>query len=395
MILISYYTSAQIDETNQKIALGNAVEYSPQKYVDNLYANVTLRPDSAYSYYVKARKAMSEVSNDEDKLKAYAPALQLIRQGFQFRYTKPQNAPEIDFLNSFLLTAAQMFQRESKAQLAKRNWAAAANSAVDGIRLGEDLTHGTWVDVLTGNTCEALVLKSLQKTVNHVDLKTARKLTKRFEKIISQQARFADIIQAEKRKGLHYYDEFAKSSDWRKQYPTKMSLQEMRKNYMNAMNSFIANSRLPYPQRKTSINIPDDPINQEMLGFWDNQKFKKLGTVQGLPLTILHTRNSLFLVEFALRAYYLQHGNYPKTLQELVPAYLQKIPNDPFAAHSLLKYKSNKETYTLYSIGPDGKDDDGKEINGDRIFVGKYGDVLASNALKLWIAIILQSPSPD
>jgi len=122
MILISYYTSAQIDETNQKIALGNAVEYSPQKYVDNLYANVTLRPDSAYSYYVKARKAMSEVSNDEDKLKAYAPALQLIRQGFQFRYTKPQNAPEIDFLNSFLLTAAQMFQRESKAQLAKARW---------------------------------------------------------------------------------------------------------------------------------------------------------------------------------------------------------------------------------------------------------------------------------
>jgi hypothetical protein len=380
MILISYYVSAKIDETNQKIASGNAFEYSPQKYVDNLYANVTLRPDNAYSYYVKARRVMTEVNNDEDKLKAYAPALQLIRKGFQFRYIKPQNAPEIDFLNSFLLTAAQMFQRESKAELAKRNWAAAASSAVDGIRLGEDLTHGTWVDVLTGNTCEALVRKSLQKTVNHVVLKTAQKLTKRFENIISQQARFEDVIQAEKRKGLHYYDEFAKSSDWRKQYPTTKNLKEMRKEYIATMDNWIADAKLPFPQRKTSIHIPDDPINRKILGVWDNPKFKELGTVQGLPLTILHTRNALFLLEFALRAYRLQHGNYPQTLSELVPGYLQKIPNDPFATHSPLKYKRNKTAYILYSIGPDGKDDGGKEIKGNRIFAGKKGDVLASSS---------------
>jgi hypothetical protein len=380
MILISYYASVKIDEINEKIALINATEQATKKSVDLLYANVTLRPDNAYSYYVKARKAMMGVANDKgDKLKAYAPALRLIRQGFRFRYEKPQNAPEPDSLRSFMLTAAQVFQRESKAELVKKDWAAAANSAVDSIRLGEDLTHGNWVDVLTGGACEDLALKNLQKTVNHVDRNTALMLAKRLEKITSQQVRFADIIQAEKRQGLHYYDEFAKSSDWRKQYPTKKSLKEMRKDYVNAMNSFIANAKLPYPQRDTVINIPDDPINREMLGVWDNPKFKELGTVQGLPLTILHTRNALFLLEFALRAYQLQHGNYPQKLSELVPGYLQKIPNDPFATYSSLKYKCDKTAYILYSIGPDGKDDGGKEIKGDRIFVGKQGDILASS----------------
>jgi hypothetical protein len=59
---------------------------------------------------------------------------------------------------------------------------------------------------------------------------------------------------------------------------------------------------------------------------------------------------------------------------------LQKIPNDPFATHSPLKYKRNKTAYILYSIGPDGKDDGGKEIKGNRIFAGKKGDVLASSS---------------
>jgi hypothetical protein len=205
-------------------------------------------------------------------------------------------------------------------------------------------------------------------------------LTKRLEKITSQQVRFADIIQAEKRQGLHYYDEFATSSDWRKQYPTKKSLNEMQKDYVNAMNSFIANAKLPYPQRDTVIKIPDDPINRQILGVWNNSKFKELGTVQGLPLTILHTRNALFLLEFALCTYYLQHGNYPQKLSELVPGYLQKIPNDPFATHSPLKYKCDKTAYILYSIGPDGKNDGGKEIKGGRIFVGKKGDILAGSS---------------
>jgi hypothetical protein len=376
MILLSYYVSVKIDEINTD----NALPLIAQNYVDNLYANVTLRPDNSYSYYVKARKSMSAANNNENKLKACTPALQLIRQGFQFRYEKPQNAPEMDFLNSYMLTAAQLFRQESQAEAGKKDWAAAANSAVDSVRLGEDISHGNWVDMLTGGTCEGLVLKSLQKTVNHIDQNTARILAKRLEKIIAQQARFADIIQAEKRQGLHYYDEFAKSPDWRKQYPTKKSLKEMRKDYVGAIDGFIANAKLPYPHRKTSIHVPDDPINREILGVWDDSKFKELGTVQGLPLTILHTRNALFLLEFALRAYRLQHGNYPQTLSKLVPGYLQKIPDDPFAAHSPLKYKRNETAYILYSIGPDGKDDGGKEIKGNRIFVGKKGDILASSS---------------
>jgi len=380
MILLSYYVSVQIDEINEKIALVNAVEQSTQKYVDNLYSNVTLRPDNAYSYYVKARKAMTVANDNEDELKAYAPALHLIRQGFRFRYEKPQNAPEPDSLRSFMLTAAQIFQRESKAEAAKKNWAAAANTAVDSIRLGEDLTHGNWVDGMTGGACENLALKSLQKTVNHVDRNTARMLAKRLEKIVSQQVRFAGIIQAEKRQGLHYYDEFATSHDWRKQYPTKKSLKEMRKDYVATMNSWITDAKLPYLQRKTSFHIPDDPINREILGVWNNPNTKSLGVVQGLTLTILHTRNALFLLEFALRAYQLQHGNYPQKLSELVPGYLQKIPNDPFATNSPLKYKRDKTMYILYSIGPDGKDDGGKDIKGDRIFVGKKGDILAASS---------------
>jgi hypothetical protein len=69
-------------------------------------------------------------------------------------------------------------------------------------------------------------------------------------------------------------------------------------------------------------------------------------------------------VAFALAAYKRDHKDYPKTLAELVPKYLDKIPDDLFTGKPLV-YRPSENAFLLYSLGPNGKDDDGRGPTDD------------------------------
>lgn len=80
------------------------------------------------------------------------------------------------------------------------------------------------------------------------------------------------------------------------------------------------------------------------------------------PVTRDEANQLMLLTEFALRAYRLQTGRYPATLQALTPRILKKVPLDPFAQGGTLVYRPTPTGYLLYSIGPDGKEDGGRAI---------------------------------
>ncbi len=63
----------------------------------------------------------------------------------------------------------------------------------------------------------------------------------------------------------------------------------------------------------------------------------------------------------AMTRFRLDHGTLPSHLDDLVPAYLEAVPIDPFDGHPLrLAIKNNQ--WIIYSIGPDGVDDGGIEM---------------------------------
>ena len=47
------------------------------------------------------------------------------------------------------------------------------------------------------------------------------------------------------------------------------------------------------------------------------------------------TRTRLLLLQLATRAYELEKGEHPKSLADLVPAYLKAIPQDPLTGTNL------------------------------------------------------------
>jgi hypothetical protein len=75
---------------------------------------------------------------------------------------------------------------------------------------------------------------------------------------------------------------------------------------------------------------------------------------------------------FLLAAYQQDHGRYPEKLDELVPKYLVNIPNDFFSDKPLI-YRPEGKGYLLYSVGPNGTDEEGRgpddEPRGDDLSV--------------------------
>lgn len=118
--------------------------------------------------------------------------------------------------------------------------------------------------------------------------------------------------------------------------------------------------RLFYAPSSSLGFIPQAIIKGNSLGliFYD-----ALGTAWNFDGQIDKRCREDFLVSstqilFALRAYNLETGGYPATLNELVPKYLSKVPEDPFDGKPI-KYSPTKKI--LYSVGKDRIDSGGSE----------------------------------
>jgi hypothetical protein len=74
-------------------------------------------------------------------------------------------------------------------------------------------------------------------------------------------------------------------------------------------------------------------------------------------------REALLEMLLAAQLYYRDHGEFPESAEQLVGECLDALPIDPFGAGGPLHYRREAhraEGATIWSIGPDGHDDEGK-----------------------------------
>jgi hypothetical protein len=82
----------------------------------------------------------------------------------------------------------------------------------------------------------------------------------------------------------------------------------------------------------------------------------------------IRTQTSVLLsrLAFALAGYRSDHDKYPATLAELKPKYISEIPKDLFTDKDLIyRPQDGDKGYVLYSLGPNGRDDGGRNANDD------------------------------
>ncbi|GMW02143.1 MAG: hypothetical protein AMXMBFR84_32790 [Candidatus Hydrogenedentota bacterium] len=70
-----------------------------------------------------------------------------------------------------------------------------------------------------------------------------------------------------------------------------------------------------------------------------------------------------FEIALALCRYRIANGQYPDSLDQLVPEFIESVPIDWFVEGPMI-YRKHDSGYTLYSVGPDQQDNDGLERDG-------------------------------
>lgn len=87
-------------------------------------------------------------------------------------------------------------------------------------------------------------------------------------------------------------------------------------------------------------------------------------------------------IHTALESWKMDHKSYPDNLFVLTTpvAYLTQVPNDPFTQNNVFSYKKiNDEDFILWSVGPDGKDDDGRILFYQKNGLNSGGDIVLTS----------------
>ncbi len=132
--------------------------------------------------------------------------------------------------------------------------------------------------------------------------------------------------------------------------------------YLSQMARLIQAAETPGPAALKQVNELENELHQDrfpirrMLSRMTLPALFKAVAKNARHLTIMRSAQTACAVE----RYQLKHQSLPKTLEELVPEFLESVPEDPMTGGPL-KYLIRGEGYVVYGVGEDGTDDRGQE----------------------------------
>ena len=334
-----------------------------------------------------------------------AAPLAEFRRGFGKAYRSPpiRSASQLLPYYADFRNAARLMRLESDVKLARGDAAGAASSGMDALQFGRQIGSGSpLIGGLVSIACQAIGGRGVWKSADSLNAPQAKAAARRLEKLLSAGTSYAQILEEERFASQAALLEMfrkpeAMMTDWQKDNP-KEAAQDGddaqlsgvafrflffyygKQNILNHLNATfdraIAQAKKSYAADHAPLPQPGDPVTAEFLPVIDGPRLR---FVTG------DAHNALLLTTLALRAYHQERGDYPPSLAALVPVYLTRLPDDPFARVGPLGYIARSDSYQLYSVGPDGSDDRGKPIDNPgkqekerrRTFADSKGDIVA------------------
>ncbi len=123
---------------------------------------------------------------------------------------------------------------------------------------------------------------------------------------------------------------------------------------------FINTRQLPYNKARVIYDkITQQLANLSVYHFLIRAIIPSFDSIDTLSRRI-EAKSKLARTAIAIERYRLAHGGQlPGILSDLVPEYMGQVPLDPFSAKPII-YKKLSKGYMVYSIGINGRDDNGK-----------------------------------
>jgi hypothetical protein len=287
-------------------------------------APTPLPSPNGYDDFLKAGAAVTGSPGDYGTLDhealrtlvaANAEPLRLLRLGLTRQCALPAEAAMANsagMLNDLagMKRLVQLLAAEGRLRELDNQPAEAAQSCVDAIRFGNEVSRGGFlITHLVGVACEAIGRAGLAKSVPALSPREARPIVTELETVEKTRVTFDEVLRGERRYFRH----------------------EIRK--------------LPNPIVWIQAAWSVRPAKQRALE--------------------RHNRNlaqtRLLTAELALRCYIAERGRTPAGLADLVPGYLSNVPLDPYTKQAMI-YRPAGTNWLLYSVGSDGVDNEGKPV---------------------------------
>ena len=139
-----------------------------------------------------------------------------------------------------------------------------------------------------------------------------------------------------------------------------------RDRYLSLMDGMIEASMLPYPEAIEAMSSSNgQSTNSPLLPRLSDSMLPNVYRAQQ-QITANNARLLQGETAAAIERYRLANGAPPSQLEDLVPAYLDHAPVDPFDLQPL-RYRSEGGSYVLYSVGSNGEDDGGESGGNDSV----------------------------
>lgn len=332
------------------------------------------------------------------------------REALAQAYRNPPH-PNTESLGRHLRDQARMLVFAGQANAEAGNPKEAARYYLDAIELGVAIPHGGRVlPLLFGHFCETMGTTALSELVENLDAETALAAADRIAKIEQERTPFPEVLYWEnhglyhematlfagspittwKNVGTTYssmsaFTSFVVGAEEETQPPpledkVRVALLQVIVTYQGPgptiqeldrwISALTEQSKQPWGPQRPPLKEPAGNLIAQLIGpMFSQTEFYDLQARANMAL--LQTR-------LRLHAGFLETGRYPATLENL--------PIDPFSpARSPLSYRSDGKTYTLWSVGPDAKDDNGTPPSSSgkdtkrkpRINVTSQGDIVA------------------
>lgn len=138
--------------------------------------------------------------------------------------------------------------------------------------------------------------------------------------------------------------------------------------YLRAMETNIQMISLPPPKSLSLTNEVEKLGKQASSGYYIFStlflpSLSRIARTDASIRSILRIAITAIAVERWRDAH---NGEIPNSLEALVPSFLPAVPSDPYTGQPL-KFKKLAKGYVVYSVGPDGQDDGGKEQPTSRV----------------------------
>ena len=330
-----------------------------------------------FSYDLNDLAPAAKLARGREMVAANAPAVALLRAALKRGIVvPPPGSPSESFYE--LLESARLMARQLNQQAAVRaadgDIVGAIQADLDALELGAQISRGPLMFALHGFAVSARARRSLQEHAALLNAAQSRQVAQRWEQTAAKYPDFAAIIDREGAASVAGVRSMMKDFDDPK----------LRAQTLFAMERAYALGEATAQEVELGLewmkfSLAD--LEQEMRAAFEQTRADhakvpyltaiKAAPVRGNNLTLMQMQtfgaprsrfsyernvvsNRLLVAALRLRAAKLETGAYPATFDAGV---------DPFSPDfAPLIYRRVGDSYLLYSVGPDGVDDNGAEL---------------------------------